>query len=107
MLQLFLTVLRSKLRAKGFSFTTLRISWPPPKLKSLPLKTNWRRLRRQGNWLRRLGIRPSKMGMTWEWQRLKKPSRLRSRGCVGPTAPKYGMKLSIKLGLRLHLYLGG
>ena len=45
--------------------------------------------------------------MTWEWQRLKTPSGLRSRGCAGLIAPKYGMKLSTKLGLRLHLYLGG
>ena len=59
--QLLLTVLRSKSRAKGCCFATLRISWPPLKLKSLPWRRNWRRPRRQGSWLRRHWIRPSRM----------------------------------------------
>ena len=43
--------------------------------------------------------------MMQEWRRSRKPSGLRSRGYVGTTASKCGMKLSTKLGLRLHLYL--
>ena len=50
---------------------------------------------------RGLGIRPSRMGMTLEWQRLRKPSGLRSQGYVGLTAPKHGMKPSTRPGLRL------
>ena len=38
---------KSKPRAKGCSFATLRINWPPPKLKSPHLRRNLRRLRRQ------------------------------------------------------------
>ena len=41
-----------------------------------------------------------------EWRRPRKPSGLTSRGYVGTTASKYGMRLSTKLGLRLLQYLG-
>ena len=46
-------------------------------------------------------------GMMQKWLRLRKPSGLRSQRYVKTTAPKYGMRLSTKLGLRLLLYLGG
>ena len=103
--QQLLIMLKSKPRAKGCFFATLRISWPSPKIKSLHLRRNWRRPRRQRSKQRGLRIRPSRMGTTLEWQRPRKPSGLRSRGYVGTTAPKCGMKLSTRLGLRLHLYL--
>ena len=44
--------------------------------------------------------------MASEWLRSRMPSGLRSQGCVGTTTSKYGMKLSTKLGLKPHLYLG-
>ena len=101
-----LIVLKSKPGDRGCSFATLRISWPPPKVKSLRLRRNWKRPRRQRNRQRGLEIRPRKMGTTSEWQRPRKPSRLRSQGYVGLIAPKCGMKLSTGLGLRLYPRLG-
>ena len=85
----------------------LRISWLSLKLKSSHSRKNWRRPKRQRSKQRGLGIRLSKMGMTLEWQRPRKPSRLRSRGYVELTTPKRGIKPSTRLGLRLHLHLGG
>ena len=43
----------------------------------------------------------------YKWQRPRKPSRLRYWGYVGTTALKCGTKLLTKMGLRLHLHLGG
>ena len=45
-LQLPLIVLRGRLRVKRCSFATQTINWPPPKLRSLPLRRSWRRPRR-------------------------------------------------------------
>ena len=104
--QQLLIMLKSKPRAKGCFFATLRISWPSPKIKSPHLRRNWRRLRRQRSKQRRLRIRPSKTGTTPKWQRPGKPLGLRSRGYVGLTAPKRGLKLSTRRGLRLHPCLG-
>ena len=96
--QQLLIMLKSKPRAKGCFFAMLRINWPSPKIKSLHLRRNWRRPRRQRSKQRGLRIRPSRMGTTLEWQRPRKPSGLRSLH----QAPKRGMKLSTRLGLRLH-----
>ena len=93
---------KSKSRAKGCSFATLRINWPPPKLKSPHLRRNLRRPKRQISKQKGLRIKTSKMGMTSEWQKPRKPSGLRSRGYVGLIAPKRGIKLSTRLGLRIH-----
>ena len=64
---------KSKSRAKGCSFATLRINWPPPKLKSPHLRRNWRRPRRQISKQKGLRIKTSKMGTTPEQQRPRKP----------------------------------
>ena len=96
--QQLLIMLKSKPRAKGCFFAMLMINWPSPKIKSLHLRRNWRRPRRQRSKQRGLRMRPSRMGTTLEWQRPRKPSGLRSLH----QAPKRGMKLSTRLGLRLH-----
>ena len=44
--------------------------------------------------------------MTWEWLRPKPLSRLKFLGYVGSTVPRFGMRPSSKLGLRLHLTCG-
>ena len=45
--------------------------------------------------------------MKQEWQRLRRPSRLRSRRCVGTTTSKCGMRPLTNLGLSPPLPLGG
>ena len=105
-LQLPWTVLRGKQKANGCFFAMLRTSWPPLKSRSFPWRKSWRRSKRPNIKQRRLERRQSCKGMISEWLRSRKPLGSRSRGYIGTTASKYGMKLSTKLGLRLHLYLG-
>ena len=65
--QQLLIELKNRLRARGCSFATPRISWPPLKLKSLHLRRNWRRSRRRRHKQRGLGIRLSRIGMMPKW----------------------------------------
>ena len=43
--------------------------------------------------------------MRQEWQKLKRPSELRSRRCIGTTTSRCGIRPSTKLGLRPHFPL--
>ena len=43
--------------------------------------------------------------MRWDWLRLRPISKPKFQGYAGSTTPKFGLKPSIELGLRLHLNL--
>ena len=44
--------------------------------------------------------------MRWEWLKPRPISKPKFQGYASSTAPKFGLKPSTKLGLRLHLNLG-
>ena len=62
---------RSRLKPSASCSSKLRPISPPPEIRLKLCQRNWRRPKRPR-------IKRSKMGMKWEWQRLKKPLGLRS-----------------------------
>ena len=89
---------RSRLKPSSRYSAKPRLISLPPKIKKKFCQRNWRRPKSPR-------IKRSKIGMKWEWQRLRKLLRLRSRRCVSTTTSKCVTRPSTKLGLRSPLPL--
>ena len=74
------------------------------RMKLRETKKRWSSL---GQRLRVLKRKPRRMLMTWESSRPKQLPRPKFLGYAGSTIPKFGMRRSNKLGLRLYPTCGG